>query len=48
MQILILFKLFPSTMEEKLIINLVGFPIIYDVLQFAYRHLNKKKFRLSM
>uniref|UniRef100_A0A3B3RL34 MADF domain-containing protein n=1 Tax=Paramormyrops kingsleyae TaxID=1676925 RepID=A0A3B3RL34_9TELE len=30
-------------MEEKLIIAVAGFPLIYDVSLFAYRDINKKK-----
>ncbi len=29
-------------MEERLIIAVAGFPIIYDVSLFAYRDINKK------
>ncbi len=29
-------------MEEKLIIAVAGFPVIYDVSLFAYRDINKK------
>ncbi len=31
-------------MEEKLIIVVVGFPVIFDVSLFAYRDINKKKY----
>ncbi len=30
-------------MEEKLIIVVAGFPVIFDVSLFAYRDINKKK-----
>ncbi len=33
---------FPSKMEEKLIISVAGFLVIYDVSLFAYRDINKK------
>ncbi len=31
-------------MEEKLIIAVVGFPVIYDVSLFAYRDINKNNY----